>query len=419
MEVFVDTPDSVADGKEDDAPSAWPELGTRKSRVKENTREATKAVGTTLKQAGRSRRVASSSVTPKISVFRDPVPEEGDEENQPATDAREMLPPPAVPTKVPGSASSNAISVFRDEMPEQIPAKPSGSGKGINVFRDEESKTPAVFKGTKAGKEIAVFRDEEQSSSSQTTPVFRDDVTTQSEPRSCKSGKETDVFRDDMPESIRGLKSSKGSLVFKDEEPKPGRPPTKTKSSAGLAVFRDEDSGLGTEKAPATLKRSSKSAIPVFHDAEEGSHPVAAKRAKPEKGKGVSVFQDEEPEPSQKQKKTKLAKNIAVLRDEQLESGPSSLGKTTSKKSAIPVFCDDNAEPMVEAKKSKTAMGKVKAKEPMSVFRDEEASSSTVHQVDSPPTRFKPFKDEDEVSVSTLIFGFLRLTIIHDSCTRI
>lgn len=68
MEIYVDDPNS-APVETETAP--WPDIGTRKSRVKENLVEVSKAAGTTLRQAGKSRRDVAGRA-PKMAVYRDP-----------------------------------------------------------------------------------------------------------------------------------------------------------------------------------------------------------------------------------------------------------------------------------------------------------------------------------------------------------
>ncbi|KAF8155886.1 Mad3/BUB1 homology region 1-domain-containing protein [Crassisporium funariophilum] len=93
IQIFVDPSGSEAHAAEAST-NAWDDIGTRKTRIKENVPETKKLVGTTLKQAGRSKRIASSSSTSatasssgsKIIPFRDPAP--GD-----------VMPPPPVPMK--------------------------------------------------------------------------------------------------------------------------------------------------------------------------------------------------------------------------------------------------------------------------------------------------------------------------------
>ncbi|KAI0676450.1 Mad3/BUB1 homology region 1-domain-containing protein [Trametes maxima] len=130
LPIFVD-PSGDAENDPDQAtnPTPWPELGTRKSRIKENTVEVSKAAGSTLRQAGKSRRAPSGS---KIAVFRDPGPDE---------DAAGMPPPPVPAAKKEKgrTASKSSISIFRDEdeqtdKPEQsVPSTPK-----FVPFRDEE-----------------------------------------------------------------------------------------------------------------------------------------------------------------------------------------------------------------------------------------------------------------------------------------
>ncbi|THH23190.1 hypothetical protein EUX98_g7987 [Antrodiella citrinella] len=107
MQIFMDPSGSESP---DAAAAPWPELGTRKARVKENVPEVSKAVGTTLRQAGKSKRTASGSSTPKMAVFVDPGPEEN-----------ETPPPPTTTTKKSrvASGSKASLTVFRDDAAEE------------------------------------------------------------------------------------------------------------------------------------------------------------------------------------------------------------------------------------------------------------------------------------------------------------
>ncbi|KAI0366842.1 hypothetical protein BV20DRAFT_1025640 [Pilatotrama ljubarskyi] len=137
MHIFVD-PSGDAENDPDQAtnPTPWPELGTRKARIKENTVEVSKASGSTLRQAGRTKRTASG---PKIAVFRDPAPEE---------EAEGSMPPPPVPpskTEKGKSASKSAIPIFRDEAEDSGKPEPSVPPTPKFVpFRDEEPGTPST-----------------------------------------------------------------------------------------------------------------------------------------------------------------------------------------------------------------------------------------------------------------------------------
>ncbi|KAI0822994.1 Mad3/BUB1 homology region 1-domain-containing protein [Trametes gibbosa] len=135
MPVFVD-PSGDAENDPDQAtnPTPWPELGTRKTRIKENTVEVSKAAGSTLRQAGRSKRAPSG---PKIAVFRDPAPDEGP--------SAEMPPPPVPVAKTKGkSTGKSSIAIFRDEDEPASKSEPAvPSTPKFVPFRDEELGTPS------------------------------------------------------------------------------------------------------------------------------------------------------------------------------------------------------------------------------------------------------------------------------------
>ena len=217
MPIFVDpSGDAENDPNQATNPTPWPELGTRKSRVKENTMEVSKAAGTTLRQAGRSTRAASSS---RIAVFRDPGPE--------GASASEQMPPPPVPPAKKDkarNASKSSISVFRDEDAEAGPSDAApkkgktrtASKSSIAVFRDEdenpEPPEPKKSKGRTASKSsIAVFRDEDE----------------MPEPSDSKKGK--------------GRTASKSSIaVFRDEDEQGATGPT-VPSTPKFVPFRDDE----------------------------------------------------------------------------------------------------------------------------------------------------------------------------------
>ncbi|KAI6168411.1 Mad3/BUB1 homology region 1-domain-containing protein [Pisolithus thermaeus] len=133
LQIFVDPTGSEP---QEETRAAFPDIGTRKSRVKENVPEVRKAAGTTLKHTSRSRRVtpgSSSSSTSRIIPYRDPDPEENTESDG--------MPPPPIPAKLPpktparstivpysdhdpqgGTLSSPLFTPFRDE-----PATPSAA----------------------------------------------------------------------------------------------------------------------------------------------------------------------------------------------------------------------------------------------------------------------------------------------------
>lgn len=118
----------------------WNELGTRKTRIKENAPETKKMVGSTIKQPGKSKRLTEGSGTgssSKIAIFRDPMPED------------------RLPTPVPSSStqqacvsgsSSTAVKGFMLLVGEQHDYAKSAVGHTSNTpvtrftpFRDEVS----------------------------------------------------------------------------------------------------------------------------------------------------------------------------------------------------------------------------------------------------------------------------------------
>lgn len=122
LQIFMDPMGSEPQGE---TRTAFPDIGTRKSRVKENVPEVRQAAGTTLKRAGRSHRVASSSSSiSKIVPYKDPDPEQIVES--------EAMPPPPVPSsrtqpktpaRIPqdlgskaGEPSTPRFTPFRDEV---------------------------------------------------------------------------------------------------------------------------------------------------------------------------------------------------------------------------------------------------------------------------------------------------------------
>jgi hypothetical protein len=115
LQVFMDPDGSGGRAVEAEESVSYPDIGTRKSRVKENIKEVNKASGTTLKQAGKSKRLASAGATPKFVPYRDPEAEEEDTE----------MPPPPVPAS--GSKECNTA------VPPQTPSR-----RGFVPFRDTD-----------------------------------------------------------------------------------------------------------------------------------------------------------------------------------------------------------------------------------------------------------------------------------------
>ena len=122
LQIFVDPSGVEAEAAE---AAAWPDLGTRKSRVKENIPEVKKLAGTTIKQSGRSKRVTSgnsgsstAASSSRLVPYRDPEPV--------------GMPPPPVPV-------SKKTAPFADcgdaaGAPSPTPATPR-----FTPFRDDVS----------------------------------------------------------------------------------------------------------------------------------------------------------------------------------------------------------------------------------------------------------------------------------------
>jgi hypothetical protein len=113
------------------AANGWNALESRKIRVKENVPEVKKLGGSTLKQAGRSKRIASSSSTSSSSKII------------PYRDIADM-PPPPVP--VPSSSSSKDRS-----------SSAKTPDKGFVPFIDTAKETAAMVPSTP---KFTPFRDE-------------------------------------------------------------------------------------------------------------------------------------------------------------------------------------------------------------------------------------------------------------------
>ncbi|GLB42133.1 putative mad3/BUB1 hoMad3/BUB1 homology region 1 [Lyophyllum shimeji] len=141
LQIFVDPTGSESQAAEFSS-NTWTDLGTRKSRIKENVPETKKLAGTTLKQAGRSKRAASGSGSgaaasgSKIAIYRDPVPED--------------MPPPSVPevktkakaSAVPKTPSKSSITPFVDGVDAASAAPAVPSTPSFTPFRDEAVAEP-------------------------------------------------------------------------------------------------------------------------------------------------------------------------------------------------------------------------------------------------------------------------------------
>ena len=132
LQVFVDP--SNSDAPPEIQTNPWPELGVRKVRVKENVPEVKKMSGTTIKQPGRSARIATgtasgSRTASQIVPYRDP--------DLPKS---KKIPPPSMVTQrskktVAPKTPAKTIVVFQD-----------GDGDGNGNGNGEVSSVPCTPK---------------------------------------------------------------------------------------------------------------------------------------------------------------------------------------------------------------------------------------------------------------------------------
>ncbi|CAA7267225.1 unnamed protein product [Cyclocybe aegerita] len=148
IQIFLDPTGAGAQAAEE-GPGEWNDLGTRKTRIKENVPEVKKLVGTTLKQAGKTKRMAAAAASvsgsgsgSKIAVFRDPAPED--------------MPPPPAPKKAKertaGKTAGKTFVPFVDGPEEPLSAPESAAQETetatpkFTPFRDESAvSSPAAI----------------------------------------------------------------------------------------------------------------------------------------------------------------------------------------------------------------------------------------------------------------------------------
>ncbi|GBE88748.1 Mitotic spindle checkpoint component mad3 [Sparassis crispa] len=233
LEIFLD-PSGSPENDPTLAETSWPELGTRKSRIKENIPEVKKAAGTTLRQPGRPQRTVAAAA-PRMAVYRDPDPDQ-------AADAQEMPPPPVPATRKHEKAKSS-ITVFRDE--DEKKSQPSSSSKKCEmsssmIFRDEDevdgTQGPSTQNRDKIKGAITVFCDEVEVEVTQAATAEKHE----------KAKISTSVYRDkegDTGEQVSSTKKhekGKSSItVFRDEDGDQGK---QTSSPSKFTPFRDEES---------------------------------------------------------------------------------------------------------------------------------------------------------------------------------
>ena len=431
LQVYVDPSPGDASATaavEEEVPSAWPELGSRKSRVKENIKEASKAAGTTLPQAGRAQRAAAAQRTSKIDVYRDPAPDDANEDDVPAgAEPTAASPPP--PRAAPKTKAGKAIEVFCEEAPDATPAAaPPSKSKvskksAIPVFRDDVTGlSSAIAAPTKISKprgtnksSIPVFRDQDappdpapaptkasKGKTKSTIPVLRDEPGDDAENQpaskpaagSLKGKSKIAVFRDDglQQRSAPGKKATKSKIaVFRDEDAQePSTSDTKTKNR--ISIFRDDDASGSATKANGKTPvfrdpepAPSKPKIAVFRDEDAAEPPPIGKKDKSK----VSIFCDED---AQEHNGSSKPKSEIPFRDADLECDAPALPKAETKFAVIQD--EDAAESSGATPKAKGKMPVFRDPEPApskprtAVFRDEEPTSTTT-------PAFTPYRDEE------------------------
>ncbi|KAF9458989.1 Mad3/BUB1 homology region 1-domain-containing protein [Collybia nuda] len=151
LQIFVDPTGTESQAAEASA-NSWTDIGTRKTRIKENVPEVKKLVGTTLKQAGRTKRLASGSASgassgpsnSKIVPYRDPSPSD-------------MPPPPAPASKktqdvVPRTPAKSLITPFVDGQ-AGVASEGAPTTPRFMPFRDE-AMTPLAGAATPAPESV-------------------------------------------------------------------------------------------------------------------------------------------------------------------------------------------------------------------------------------------------------------------------
>ncbi|KAJ6558019.1 Mad3/BUB1 homology region 1-domain-containing protein [Mycena capillaripes] len=123
LQVFLDPASESAAA----AGNAFPDVGTRKTRVKENVPETKKMAGATLRQPGKKKRLASGTTASSIVPYVDP--------------EAEAMPPPPVPAKkardaIPSTPSKNQMQIFVDDEVSTTTAGVPSTPKFV-PFQDE------------------------------------------------------------------------------------------------------------------------------------------------------------------------------------------------------------------------------------------------------------------------------------------
>ncbi|KAF7360230.1 Mitotic spindle checkpoint component mad3 [Mycena venus] len=164
LQVFVDPASESADA----SGNAFPDVGTRKTRVKENVPEAKKMSGSTLRQPGKTKRLASGAASTSTSSFMPYVDPEV-----------EVMPPPPVPAPkkardtVPRTPSKNQIQPFVDEELGMAAGGVPSTPKFV-PFQDEADAPPMSTPAPESVMKVKMADTKESSPMSEAEALRRD-----------------------------------------------------------------------------------------------------------------------------------------------------------------------------------------------------------------------------------------------------
>ncbi|KAJ3553746.1 hypothetical protein NM688_g3455 [Phlebia brevispora] len=393
LQVFVDPAGSAATEIEG---APWSELGTRKSRVKENLKEVSKAAGTTLRQAGKAKREAAARA-PKMAVYRDPEGS-GRQLGESSTD-KDVLDPSV---DVGPSNTEEPQSSLPPEQGTPPPTdEPSTSQKALEEPTLEVS--PPVRRGvmTRSAAKLAAAQGVTGEISPLSTPtVAKKTRSTRSTARKTSQSGELTAPATSFKKG-KSVASKAKITVLKDEELEPKAeivpdPPTKvdTKGKARMTVFRDEpatgpiETTLSDSNAPSQVQTGSSKLMVYRDEVETTETPPPSQPNVPPKEQLKSTQQ------KSKLKPRPIPSKFIIFRDEGQEEAltqemppPVVAPRKASSSFKIPVFRDDDAGPSVRLV---PPVGKI------AVYRDEPEQNGD-SAIPSTP-KFTPFRGEPSTS---------------------
>ncbi|KAF7794905.1 hypothetical protein EIP86_006048 [Pleurotus ostreatoroseus] len=405
MQVFID-PSGEDATKTEDAP--WEELGTRKSRVKENLVEVSKAAGTILKQAGKSKREAAARA-PKMAVYRD------------LKDIGQRLDDGA------GHASSSNQSEDLHSGVHDKESRPIGNAAAspdhsqVTSEQTPSDETPEQqvpsAKISPPARRGMTTRSAAKLARSQGLQVLETPTTTRTTRSSARKTTQEDEPKHQVSKKATLAAGKSKVAVYKDEDckstpaafPDPPAAPSKGKGKGKRTVFCDvpDPDSVQAHVSPSASADGQKtsnttSKLMVYRDEEtESADPVVPEPHVPPVKAALpkfSVLRDEEARPPPKTAKLKgkgLAPKLTVYRDDETQetenirdmAPPTVVPRkaSSSSTSKIPVFRD---EAPAHARLGSAPAAKI------AVYRDEPESSGADLEVPSTP-RFAPYLDED------------------------